>query len=319
MDRRQFVLSAAAAAAAGRLGAMPRTLDRTDAVLSKVGVQLFSLPRVLERDFRQGIAMLSGMGYREVELFGPFPFSAPEAIEGWKAVTPQLGFSGSGFFGLSPERVRAIFDEHQITAPSVHTDWATLQTGMGRLAEAGQKVGYRYVGLPSIPDNLRRNLDDYKRMADAFNKVGEDARRNGLRFAYHNHGYGIAPMEGTIPLQLLLERTDPNLVFFEMDLYWTVAGGADPVDLLRRYPGRYRLMHVKDMKEAKRFSGDGGNASQWIELFPYMTTAGDGVMDLRGILSAAKAGGVEHFFVEQDLVANPDVALKRSFDFVSKL
>lgn len=317
MDRRQFVLSSTAALAAGQLSSRLASSASDD--LSPVGVQLFSLPKLLERDFRQGIAILAGMGFKEVEFYGPFDFSAPEAIAGWKAITPQLGFSGSGFFGHSAQQVRAILDEHRMTAPSVHTDWATLQTGMSRLAEAARTVGYTYVGLPSIPDALRRTLDDYKRMADNFNKVGDDAKKNGLKFAYHNHGYGLVPMEGTVPLQLLLERTDPNLVFFEMDIYWTVAGGANPIELLRAHPNRYHLMHVKDMKEVRRFRGDGGDPGQWIELFPFMTTAGDGVMDLRGIVTAARAAGVKHFFVEQDMVANPDVALKRSFDFVSKL
>jgi sugar phosphate isomerase/epimerase len=317
MDRRQFVLSSTAALAAGHFTSRIASDDHH--VMSPVGVQLFSLPKTLERDFRAGIAMLAGMGFREVELYGPFDFSAPEAIAGWKAVTPQLGFSGSGFFGLTAQQIRAILDEHRISAPSVHTDWATLQNGMPRLADAARTVGFTYVGLPSIPDALRRTLDDYKRMADAFNKVGEEAKRNGLRFAYHNHGYGLAPMDGTIPLQLLLERTDPSLVFFEMDIYWTAAGGANPIELLKAHPNRYHLMHVKDMKEARRFRGDGGDAGQWIELFPFMTTAGDGVMDLRGIVAAARAAGVKHFFVEQDMVANPEVALKRSFDFVSRL
>ena len=316
MDRRQFLATSAAAASVGSVG-LDRVLRRH--ALTNVGVQLFSLPRVMEKDFRAGIAMLAGMRFKEVELYGPFPFSAPEAIAGWKAVTPQLGFSGSGFFGLTPQQVRATLDRHGMTAPSVHTDWATLQTGMGRLAEAAQVVGYTYVGLPSIPDALRTNLDAYKRMADAFNTVGAEAKRLGLKFAYHNHGYGLVPMEGQVPLELLLKNTDPSLVFFEMDIYWTVSGGADPVALLKANPGRYHLMHVKDMKEKKRFRGDGGDSGQWIEMFPYMTTAGDGVMELPAIISAARASGMTHFFVEQDLVANPEIALKRSFDYVRKL
>ncbi len=317
MDRRQFVLTTAAAAAAGRLrlDAPPTQAAR----IANVGVQLFSVPKLLEKDFRAGIAMLAGLGYREIEMYGPFAFSAPEAIAGWAAVTPQLGFSGSGFFGLTAAQVRAILDENHITAPSVHTDWATLQTGMGRLADAAHTVGYTYVGLPSIPPDLRKNLDDYKRMADNFNKVGAEAKRLGLKFAYHNHGYGLHEMEGQIPLHLLLKNTDKDLVFFEMDIFWTVAGGANPVELLRTNPGRYHLMHVKDMKAIHHFSGDGGDSNQWIELFQYMTTAGDGVMELPAIIAAGKANGVKHFFVEQDMVANPDVALKRSIDYVKTL
>jgi sugar phosphate isomerase/epimerase len=321
MDRRQFVVSSAAATAAGLLQ-LDRGATRIaagGAPLGTIGVQLFSLPKMLERDFRGGIAMLSQMGYREVELYGPFSFSDPEAIARWNAVTPQLGFSGSGYFGLTGAQVRAILDEHQIRATSVHTDLVTLQKGMDRLGDAGRTVGFTYVALPSIPDELRTNLDAYKRMADEFNRLGESAKKNGLKFAYHNHGYGLHEMEGTVPLLLLLERTDPNLVFFEMDIYWTSAGGMNPVDLLKAHPGRYNLMHVKDMKEKKQFAGDGGNAQQWIALFPYMTTAGDGVMDLRSIVSQAQASGVTHFFVEQDMVADPSVALKRSFDYLKRM
>lgn len=316
MDRRQFVVSSAAATAAGLLRV---DLTRHAAPINPIGVQLFSVPMLLERDFRAGIAMLSQMGYREIEMYGPFSFSAPAAIKGWAAVTPQLGFSGSGFFGLTASQVRAILDENQIKAPSVHTDLVTMQTGMDRLGEAGRTVGFTYVGLPSIPDALRTNLDAYRKMADEMNRLGEAAKKNGLKFAYHNHGYGLHPMEGQIPLHVLLERTDPNLVFFEMDIYWTVAGGANPVELLKAYPGRYHMMHVKDMKEKRQFSGDGGNSTQWIELFPYMTTAGDGVMDLRSIITQGQASGVKHFFVEQDMVANPEVALKRSIDYLKRM
>ena len=316
MDRRQFVVSSAAATAAGFLS---RSLPAARATMSSVGVQLFSIPKMLSDNFRAGIAMLSQIGFREVELFGPFSFSDPEAIRRWAAITPQLGFSGSGFFGNTAHQVRTILDENHITAPATHTDLLTLQKGMGALGEAGHTIGWTYVGLPAIPDELRRTLDDYKRMADEFNRIGAEAKRHGLKFAYHNHGYGLHEMEGKIPLRLLLERTDPNLVFFEMDIYWTTAGGADPVELLKAFPGRYHLMHVKDMKEKKQFSGDGGDSNQWIELFPYMTTAGDGVMNLRAIIEQAKTSGVKHFFVEQDVVANPDVALKRSFDYVTAL
>lgn len=94
-----------------------------------------------------------------------------------------------------------------MTAPSTHTDLVTLQKNMGALDEAGHTVGWTYVGLPSISDDLRRNLDDYKKMAEEFNRIGADAKRHGLKFAYHNHGYGLHEMEGKIPLRLLLTRS----------------------------------------------------------------------------------------------------------------
>jgi sugar phosphate isomerase/epimerase len=104
-----------------------------------------------------------------------------------------------------------------------------------------------------------------------------------------------------------------------MDLYWTTAGGADPVELFTHYPGRYRLVHIKDMSKKVHFSGDGGDSKQWIELFPYMTSAGSGVLDLKTILTTAGKHGVDHFIVEQDMVADPENALKKSFDYVAGL
>jgi sugar phosphate isomerase/epimerase len=287
--------------------------------MKKIGIQLFSLPRLLEKDFRGAVKMLAEMGYKEVELYGPYPFSAASARERWKAVTPALGFSGSGYFGHSAQEVRAILKEYSMTAPSIHTDLDTLQTKMDALGEAAEVLGFKYAGLPAIPEEKRQTLDDYKKMADAFNEIGEQAKRVGLKFAYHNHGYGLQEMDGQIPLNLILDRTDAGLVFFEMDIYWTAAGGADPIAYLDAYTKRYHLMHLKDMKEKVRFSGDGGDSSQWIELFPYMTTAGAGVLDVAAIIAKAEKAGVRHFFVEQDMVAEPEVALKKSADYLKAL
>jgi sugar phosphate isomerase/epimerase len=259
------------------------------------------------------------MGYREIEMYGPFPFSTASAQKRWAQVTPALGFSGSGYFGYSAEEVRDIFKQNGMRVPSAHTDYETLQTNMAGLAKASSVLGFEYVVLPAIPEERRKTLDDYKRVADDFNKIGAEAKKHNLKFAYHNHGYGFKEMEGKIPIDMLFEMTDANSVFLEMDIYWTVAGGADPVDYLKKYSNRYHLMHVKDMKEKKTFSGDGGTSQQWIELFPYMTTAGSGVLDLKKIIEQAQISGVKHFFVEQDMVASPEVALKKSADYLKSM
>ena len=288
-------------------------------LIKKTGIQFFSLPKLLEKDLESALSLLSGMGYKEVELYGPYPFSTVRAQERWKAVTSALGFSGSGYFGRTANEMKTLLKKYNLTAPSMHTDLDTLQNNMPQLAEASHILGHEYVILPAIPDEKRKTLDDYKRMAEAFNSIGAAAKKEGIKFAYHNHGYGLKEMNGQIPLHLILDGTDASLVFFEMDLYWTTAGDADPIAYLEKYKNRYRLMHVKDMKEKKTFSGDGGDASQWIALFPYMTTAGSGVLDLPKILAAAKASGVKHFIVEQDMVANPEEALKKSFDYLATL
>jgi sugar phosphate isomerase/epimerase len=288
-------------------------------LLTKVGIQFFSLPKLLEKDLEGTLALLSQMGYKEVELYGPYPFSTEAAKKRWDTITPSLGFTGSGYFDHSATQMKMLLKKNGMSAPSMHTDLDTLQNNMAQLAEAAYITGTQYVVLPAIPDAKRQTLDDYKKMADVFNKIGSEAKKGGVKFAYHNHGYGLNEVDGKMPLQLILDGTDPSSVFFEMDLFWTTAGGADPVTLLEKYKNRYHLMHVKDMSKKVQFSGDGGSSSQWIELFPYMTTAGNGVLDLKTILPKARAAGVKYFIVEQDIVADPEIALKKSHDYLASL
>lgn len=283
------------------------------------GIGLFSLPTVLEKDFRKGMEMLSNMGYKKIEFYGPYSFSAEKQKQSWANIAKMVGFSGSGFFGNDAKQTKKILTEYGLTSPSMHTDLDTLRDHMGPLAEAAQTIGATYVTLPAIPDEERKNLDDYKKIASDFNKIGEAAKKYGIRFAYHNHGYGFSEMEGQIPFQMLLKQTDPGLVYLQMDLFWTVAGGADPIKLITENKGRYVMMHVKDMKSQARFSGDGGNAQQWMALFDQMTNVGEGVLDLKKILSVAKVNGMEHFIIEQDIVKNPEVALKICVDNFKKL
>jgi sugar phosphate isomerase/epimerase len=315
MKRRTFLQTSAALTAAGLL---PWTTAEA-ALIPSVGIQLFSIPKMLEKDFRGGMEFVSKLGFRELELYGPFPFSTAAAKQNWARITPSLGFSGSGYFGKTVTEVKSILADNKLTTPAIHTDIDTMRTSMDKLGEAGQSLGFTYIGLPSLPAEYRKTLDDYKRAADEFNRIGALAKKAGLRFTYHNHGYGLQPINGVTPLHLLLEQTDPSLVYFEMDLFWTTAGGADPLALFNKYPGRYHLMHVKDMKKKARFSGDGGDPNQWIELFPNMTSAGEGVLDLKTILTTAKTSGVKHFFVEQDMVADPDLSLKKSIDYIRSL
>ena len=322
MERNTFLKSVGLLAASGAL--FPEWITASPAgiyknMLDKIGVQLFSLPASLESDFEGTIGLLATMGFNEIELYGPFPFSQKSAKDRWNAITPMLGFSGSGYFGKTEEEVKAIFAKNGLSIPAIHTDLDTLEFDMASLGRAARTLGFEYVILPAIPDERRTSVDDYKKMADTFNKIGASAKKEGVKFAYHNHGYGFSEMEGEIPIHLLLDHTDPELVFLEMDVFWTIAGGADPIEYFKKYQGRYRSMHLKDMKEIKRFSGDGGDAAQWIELFPYMASCGKGEIDLKHIIPAAIENGVQHFFVEQDMVQNPEIALKNSYDYLSNL
>ena len=317
LTRRHFVKSSAFLSSAMLFPFF--TAFGTSPLLENIGIQFFSLPKLLESDLPGALAMLSKMGYKEAELYGPYSFSTAAAKKSWDAVTPSLGFSASGFFGRSTDEMNKLLRANGLKVPSMHTDLDTLQNNMDKLGEAARLLGCEYVVLPAIPLEKRKTTDDYKKMADAFNIIGQNAKKNGVKFAYHNHGYGLKETDGQMPLKLILNGTDPSLVIFEMDLYWTTAGGADPIALLESYKNRYRLMHVKDMIKLVHFSGDGGDPTQWIALFPYMTTAGSGVLDLKKILPKAKENGVKHFIVEQDMVAEPDSALKKSYDYLASL
>ena len=314
MNRRKFLNQTALATLA--VSGSIQDIFASNGLKNKMGIQLFSVPKMLSEDFTGAIKMLSKLGYKELELFGPFDFSTDKAKKSWEAVTPMLGFSGSGYFGKGIKEVKKILADHGLKTPAMHTDFDTLQNRMDKLGEAAHILGQKYVTLPAIPQEFRKNIDDYKRIADTFNKIGESAKKNGVKFGYHNHGYGIKPMDGKIGLDIIFENTDPNLVFFEMDVFWTTAGGADPIEYLNKYPKRYKMLHIKDMTEKKQFSGDGGDASQWIPLFPFMASAGEGVLDIKGIIKKAKEIGVEHYFVEQDMVASPEIALKSSLDYL---
>ena len=321
MNRRDFIKSAALASFVSVMAACESRSEAptAPAQLERIGVGLFTLPHLLEQDFAGAMKRLAGIGYKEVELFGPYPFSVPEAHEAWAPVAETLGLSQSGYFGMTPKQVRDILDEHGLTTPSMHIDMKTLQTRLDDVAEAAHTLGQRYAGIAAIRPEERTSLDDYKRVADAFNEIGMRMEEVGLTFLYHNHGYGLVEMEGEIPFKVLLERTDPNLVALEMDIYWMTAGRADPVAYLEAYPGRFQLMHLKDMTERVHFAGDGGDPSQWIELFPYMADAGSGVLDLPTIIAQARTAGVQHFYLERDLAANVDQTLENSYQYLSAL
>ena len=287
--------------------------------IKAVGLQLFTIPQMVADDLNGTLQTLSTIGYREVEFFGPYPFSLPEIIEGWKPIAAQLGISQNAFYGHSVKEVRTMLDNHHIKAPSVHIDINDLRKNIGPAMENFGLLGVSYVGIPSLRTEEKKSLDDYKRLADDFNRLGEKLSKQGMTFAYHNHGFEHAPIEGQVPLDTLLNNTDAKHVKFEMDIFWMKAAGAEPVDYLKKYPGRFKLMHLKDASEPVRFSGDGGSSDQWMALFPKIADPGTGVFDIKGIVSQAILSGVEHFYVEHDLTKDPMLTLKRSFEFLSAI
>ncbi len=323
IDRRAFVNLLGAGAAglyvAGRSSSSEAAPFEETPLIERVGLGLFSIPHLLEEDFEGTMRLLADIGYKEIEIYGPYPFSVPAAHEMWAALAPQLGFSGSGYFGMAPEALRSLLDETGLSAPSLHIDLGTLRERIDETGEGVRALGARYAGIAAIPEEERTTLDDYRRLADEFNEIGRQAVERGFQFLYHNHGYGLQEMEGAIPMHILLERLDPSVVALEMDIYWTIAGGGDPIEYLQTWPDHYRLMHVKDMAEPVRFEGNGDNPSEWMELFPFIASAGAGVLDIPAIVAEAKTAGVEHFYVERDLAPDPMDMLQTSFDYLNSL
>jgi sugar phosphate isomerase/epimerase len=184
--------------------------------------------------------------------------------------------------------------------------------------EALASLGGKYVVIPALvyPEE-RAGVDDYKKLADEFSSHGEKMSKYGLQFVYHNHGYEHATKDGQTPMDILLTRCDAKYVKFELDIFWMTAAGASPVEYLKNYPGKFKLMHIKDAKEPIRFAGDGGTPEQWMELFPKMSDPGTGVLEIKAIVDQARVSGVEHFFLERDLAPDPMTTLKNSFKFLS--
>lgn len=281
--------------------------------IERIGVQLFTLAAMAADDLEATLKLIAESGYKEIEFFGPYPFSAPESIAGWAPLAAQMGISRNAYFGMSVQELKARLDYYGLTAPSAHVDLPTARTQLDAMAEAAHILGHRYIATPSARNEKLETLDDYRRMAADYNAIGARADKLGLRFGYHNHGYENALLDGRVPLEVLIEETDPALVTFELDIFWLIAGGGDPVSFLEKYPGRFALMHIKDMSEIVRFKHRGQTPQEWMELFPYTRDAGAGVLDLQTILSRAHRAGMQHYFVERDLAAEPERTLRDSY------
>jgi sugar phosphate isomerase/epimerase len=171
----------------------------------------------------------------------------------------------------------------------------------GKAAEAGQQ----YITCSWMDESLRKTKDDLKRTAELFNQTGETAKKAGLQFAYHNHDFEFKQVGDVVLYDFMLANTNPELVKYEIDLYWVVAAGKDPVAYLEKYPNRFPLCHVKDMDKQDKTK----NAE-----------VGSGTIDYPGILKAAKANGMKHYLVEQETFTRPAIeSMRISYNYLAKL
>ena len=202
----------------------------------------------------------------------------------------ELGFREVELFSLgthSAKEVRRMLDDAGLVAPSGHTLLQPIQDDLERLVEDAKTLGHRYLVLAFLLPNQRRSLDDYRRLVDVLKQAATVCAQADLGLTYHNHDFEFVPLEGTVPYDLLLEGTSSEELTLELDLYWTTKAGRDPLEILGTEPSRFPMVHVKDMddSEARGF-----------------TEVGTGVIDFAGILQDPRASGIQHLYVEQDVI-----------------
>ncbi|GGM80525.1 sugar phosphate isomerase [Dyadobacter beijingensis] len=258
---------------------------------SPIGLQLYTLRNEISKDLLGTLKKVAAIGYKEVELYG---------------------YSDGKFFGKTPKEFKKILGDLGLNPVSGHygagveskTAKGTLSNGWQKAVEDAAEIGQKYVNCAYLTESERKTIDQYKKYVDLFNKSGEVAKKAGLQFGYHNHDFEFKKIDGQVPYDLIVGKTDPKLVKLELDLYWAVKAGIDPVALFKKYPGRFPLWHVKDIDKK-----DGSFAE-----------VGTGTIDFKKIFDNRKLAGMTHFFVEQDVAKVPPVqAIETSFKNVVKM
>jgi sugar phosphate isomerase/epimerase len=274
-----------AAQAAALLPLLSSRLGAADPLLPRLGVQLYTVRDVIMKDPVVTLKAIESIGYTEVEVV----FASLDAI--WPA--------------LHQTSLKAV-SAHVDGSIFLNPDKSQLDHALSNL----KNKGFDYAVFPYLANNLRGNADTYKRMADDFNEIGQRVKGFGLQFCYHNHAFEFATTGDTTPLKLLL-ATDPELVGWEMDIFWVSVAGHDPVQLLQEHGDRIPLLHLKD--KAK------GTPVQYNENVPHSTfkEVGSGVIDIPAVLKAASQAGVKHYFVEQDYTpGDPLASLRKSYEYL---
>jgi sugar phosphate isomerase/epimerase len=174
----------------------------------------------------------------------------------------------------------------------------------------------KYIVCPWIPEDIRKNPDIWKQAAEKFNRCGELTKKAGMQFAYHNHWFEFLPVNGKLPYDELLKLCDAKLVKMEMDLCWITAAGGDPLKYFNLYPGRFPLVHVKDLKKIPKVTEGGSqNFGDTVDL----TAVGDGIIDWKKIFVQSDKAGIKHYIVEHDKPENPFESITRSYEYLTKL
>ena len=183
-----------------------------------------------------------------------------------------------------------------ISIPSTGGSFNQLQEDPMSVVKNAKALGAKYVMCAWVPHENRGNfsLEDAQKAVEVFNAAGKVLKENGITFCYHAHGYEFQPYEDGTLLDYIIENTDPENVSFEMDIFWVQFGGGNPVELLKKYGNRWKLLHLKDMKEGIAKDLTGGTNVE------YNVPLGQGELDMIGILKEARKIGIAHYFIEDE-------------------
>jgi sugar phosphate isomerase/epimerase len=236
-----------------------------------VGAQLYTVRKEAEADLPGVLRQIRAIGYDKVETY-------------WNV------------YSHPANELRRMILDAGLRVPSGHFDY----TGLSGKFDYAHELGVEFMVCPMLPPEMR-NVAGFQRAADQFNQWGERAQSLGMRFAFHNHNYEFQHFGKTTGFETLVTRTDPKLVYFEMDCYWITQAGEDPVAMMQKLGQRVRLLHLKDRKR-------GFPASQQLDKSAeHFTELGNGSIDWKKVLAAARENNVEHMFVEQDECVRPPI------------
>ncbi|WDF54019.1 sugar phosphate isomerase/epimerase family protein [Mucilaginibacter sp. KACC 22063] len=259
-------------------------------ITGKVGLQLYTLREELPKDVKGVIAKIAAAGYKEVETFG---YSKEH-----------------GFWGLSATEFSALLKKHGLTSPSGHygMDALLAEGKLGEIdeaIEAARILGQQYIVMPYVDEKFRKTAADLKNIATKLNLAAKRVEKAGLKMGYHNHNFEFEKVDGVMLYDILLKETHADLVHFEMDIYWVVRSGQDPVKWLEAYPGRFTMVHVKDMDKQNH---------------DLNTEVGKGTIDFKSIFKHTQKAGVRHYIVEQEnFKIDPFVSITQSSKYLRSL
>jgi sugar phosphate isomerase/epimerase len=234
-----------------------------------IGLQLYSLRANFAKDVPGTLDQVKNLGFKYVEL--------------------------AGTYNLPPEKLKQMLDERGLVPVSGHFPYERFRDDAEAVAKDAKALGLKYAGVAWIP---HKDPFDEKTCRDAavvFNKAGETLAKSGIKFFYHTHGYEFQKTSESTLFDTLMKETDPKLVSYEMDVFWIVHPGQDPVTLLQKYGKRFALMHVKDMKKGTQTGLLTGHSDVNNDV-----ALGAGIMDWPAILKAAKKAGVKYYFIEDE-------------------